>query len=300
MASGGSGDAGDVAPARRITPERVAAYIADLLARRNRASTVLCRIDEIYNVLRVIAPAADVRWLLDVTAQLRNEVTPSPTKRAQLRRADELFDLGQKLMRGAEADQAMPVLKRAVQYRDGLMIALLAARPMRIGNFAAPKIDRHLIADGTGYRLVLSETKNRQRVEYDVPVALVADIARYISHHRPILLTCGGRYAANDVNVLWVSREGTAMFEGSIRDSIKERTLAAFAVAIPPHRFRDAAATDYAEKDPVHALAAALLLGNHPATMMKHYNQSRGRGAHLRYHAGIAALRGKKQPDSPK
>ncbi len=88
------------------------------------------------------------------------------------------------------------------------------------------------------------------------------------------------------------------MFEGSIRDSIKERTLAAFGVAIPPHRFRDAAVTDFVEKDPAHALAAASVLGNDPVTMMKHYNQSRGRAAHLRHHADIAALRGKKHPGS--
>jgi integrase/recombinase XerD len=148
--------------------------------------------------------------------------------------------------------------------------------------------------------LPAAETKNRRHIEYDVPVALVAYLSRYLGHYRPLLLTCGGRYTADGSDALWISREGGAMFEGSIRDSIKERTLAAFGVAIPPHRFRDAAATDYAEKDPVHALAAASVLGNHPLTMMKHYNQSRGRAAHLRYHARIAELRGKKQPDSPK
>src|SRR5260370_19069146 len=106
-------------------------------------------------------PTAVRRWLLEFTAQLRDEAIPSPRKRAQLKHADELFDLGKNLMRAAEADQEMPVLKRAVQYRDGLMIALLAARSMRIGNFAAIKIDRHLIPAGAGYRLVLpaDETK---------------------------------------------------------------------------------------------------------------------------------------------
>jgi integrase/recombinase XerD len=288
-----------VSPAERVTPEHVAAYIDDLLALGNTASTALCRIDELYNALRVIAPDADRRWLLDFTAQLRDESIPSPRKRAQLKHADELFNLGKTLMREAEADQHRPVLKRSVQYRDGLMIALLATRPMRIGNFAGLRIDQHLIAEHAGYRLELpaAETKNRRRLDYDVPVALVADLTRYLTRYRRLLLTCGDRYPAAASDALWISREGAAMFEGSIRDSIKERTLAAFGVAIPPHRFRDAAATDFVEKDPAHALAAASVLGNDPVTMMKHYNQSRGRAAHLRHHAGIVELRRKKHPD---
>jgi hypothetical protein len=52
-----------VPPAERVTRERVATYIDDLLVFGNAASTALCRIDELYNALRVIAPEGNFRWL---------------------------------------------------------------------------------------------------------------------------------------------------------------------------------------------------------------------------------------------
>ncbi len=283
-----------------ITPALIATYIDDLLALGNNAATARCRAQELGDALRVMAPAFDWSWFNDFDAQLRDEIVPSARKRAQLQHADQLLGLGLDLMNRAEAAKDLTTLRRAELYRDGMSIALLAARPIRIGNFTALTIGGTFVDGAVGYRIILrkGDVKNRRPLEYQVPAALAPSLGRYIDRYRPILLTCGGRYAPATPEALWISREGAPMAEDSLRDAIKRRTRSAFGVGVPPHRFRDAATTDIADRDPEHMLAAASVLGNHPITMMKHYNQSRGRAAHARYHAAIAELRGVKPRSS--
>jgi integrase/recombinase XerD len=68
-------------------------------------------------------------------------------------------------------------------YRDGLMIALLASRPLRRRNFAAIEIGRQLIRVGQGFHLVFdgSETKSGQPIETGVPAHLVAPVEHLLA-----------------------------------------------------------------------------------------------------------------------
>ena len=52
-------------PADRVTRERVAAYIAEMRAEL-APYTVLCRVQELYDALRVMAPDANWEWLTQV------------------------------------------------------------------------------------------------------------------------------------------------------------------------------------------------------------------------------------------
>jgi len=283
-------------PGDRVTDRAVADYIDHLLAVGNGTQTAICRIEELYNALRVMAPAKEWRWLYQFVAQLKDEALPSPRRLAQQQHAKTrpLLDLGLALMAQAETANNLTELQKATMFRDGAIIALLTARPIRVDNFASLRMDHSFIGDRASYKIMLKadETKNRRRLEYEIPALLVPQINRYIDHYRPILMTCGSRYTPAAFDALWVSREGGPLSAQSLRKVVNDRTLAAFGVAIPPHRFRDAAATDFADKDSAHALAAAAVLGNHPVTMRKYYNKSRGGAAHQRYHEAIDALRG--------
>jgi len=73
-------------------------------------------------------------------------------------RSSKLFDLGRDLMRQAQAGEASAV-DRAGLFRDGPLIALLAARPMRIGNLVSVQIDRHLVRAGGAYCLLFTATE---------------------------------------------------------------------------------------------------------------------------------------------
>ena len=74
--------------------------------------------------------------------------------------------------------------------RNGLMIALLAARPIRIRNLRSIAIGENLIRANARYYLVFQahETKTRKPLEFEVPDELSSCIATYIATYRPILL----------------------------------------------------------------------------------------------------------------
>jgi integrase len=281
------------APGDRVTAPVVKTYIADL-ARINGDFTVLCRVQELCDAIRVIAPDRDWGWLRQIQNALRARSVSVRDKRARMQPAGELVKLGKALMRKAETATTRPSLTRAVWFRDGLMIALLAYRPLRLSNLAAITLGRHLIRQSRGYRLYFSadEVKGGQPIDTAVPASLVADIDRYLDHYRPILLTRGGRQNPATCDALWVSDIATALDPNSIPNRIKKHTRAAFGKHLWVHLFRDCAATTIAIDDPRHARSIMNILGHSTlATSEKHYNQARSLEASRRYLEVIADLR---------
>jgi integrase/recombinase XerD len=80
--------------------------------------------------------------------------------------------------------------------------------------------------------------------------------------------------------------------EGALANRIRKHTKEAFGASLPPHWFRDAAATSIAVEDPRHMRDAHHVLGNTLAMAERHYNQARSLEASRRHHAMLAALRG--------
>jgi len=280
------------APGDRVTAPVVTTYIADL-ARLNGDFTVLCRIQELYDAIRVMAPGRDWAWLRQIQNALRARSVSVRDKRTRMQPAGELVRLGKALMRKAETAVTKPSLTRAVWYRDGLMIALLAYRPLRLSNLAAITLGRHLIRQSRGYRLYFSadEVKGRRPIDTAVPASLVEDFDRYLDHYRPILLSRGDRQSPTSSNALWVSNTATALDPNSIPNRIKKHTRAAFGKHLWPHLFRDCAATTIAIDDPKHARSIMNILGHSSLTTSeKHYNQARSLEASRRYQKVIADL----------
>jgi hypothetical protein len=116
-------------PADRIIPARVAAYIADL-EEHNATQTLLDRLQELAAVAVVMDSRRDWSWIYRMYSQIRSRHRPARSKRHRLVPIQELFDLGLALM--TEAEQVHTACARALAYRDGLIIALLAARPLRL------------------------------------------------------------------------------------------------------------------------------------------------------------------------
>jgi hypothetical protein len=76
-----------------------------------------------------------------------------------------------------------------------------------------------------------------------------------------------------------------------ISDTHPETHKEAFGASLPPHWFRDAAATSIAIEDPRHVCDAHHVLGNTLAATEKYYNQARSLEASRRHQAMLAALR---------
>jgi site-specific recombinase XerD len=219
-------------------------------------------------------------------------------KRGRLRPAAELLALGQQLMAEAEAAAEWSARARAVHYRDGLMIGLLAHRPLRLGNFAAIRLGQQLVRQAGGTWLVFSaaETKTRQPWEAVFPAVLLPALARYLDHHRPVLLRGEAGSAPEETEALWVSEIGTQLEAGALGRRIRIHTARAFGAALPPHWFRDAAATTIAIEDPRHVRDARHVLGHASlATTERHYNQARSLEASRRHQAVLAGLQDKRK-----
>ncbi len=68
-----------------------------------------------------------------------------------------LAELGDELMRNAENDAVLSAYQRALTYRDGLMIGLLARRPFRLKDVTALTLEASLVLE--------DETGNDRRLD---------------------------------------------------------------------------------------------------------------------------------------
>ena len=75
------------------------------------------------------------RWLQGIVSRTKRAATPARNKRPHIVPANELSGFGLELMAEAERSPDITSWQQAVGYRDGLMVALLAARPLRRRNF---------------------------------------------------------------------------------------------------------------------------------------------------------------------
>ena len=232
-------------------------------------------------------------------ARLQRRAAPSRDKRPRIVPAAELFALGLDLMAEAEAAPEGGGVDAALAFRDGLMIALLATRPLRQRNLLTIEIGQHLLQADGGWLLSFrgEETKTRRPLEFTVPRALHAPLDRYLRHWRPLLLEIGRRRhpdgrgrAAGDR--LWVTIDGTAVSAGAQQTALAHRTRARFGRIVNVHLFRDCAATSIAAEDPDHVRMAAQLLGHASLqTTERYYIAANTWSALRRHHDGVREIR---------
>jgi integrase len=220
-----------------------------------------------------MAPDQDWAWLRRIVARLEAQRRPRP-KPPRLVEAGRLLALGYTLMQTAERrlQEVENDTAALLDYRDGLMIALLAARPLRRRNLAMITIGRQLIRVGDAWHLVFAaeETKTGQPIETILPDHLAPYLEPYLHIIRP-------RFPGADRHAgLWAGLKGRAITGQAIYDAITPRTRAAFGRAINPHLFRDCAVTTIAMAAPDRIGVARDLLGHASlATTEQYYNQAR-------------------------
>ncbi len=126
----------EISPAERLRPERIKRF-AKHLALSCSASSVATGVEAAYHAARVMMPGADLDRFKEIKTRLHKAVGPKRQTRAAITSL-QLLRLGEELM-----DEIRPKLGAtlrladAVQYRDGLMIALTAFFPVRPKNLVA-------------------------------------------------------------------------------------------------------------------------------------------------------------------
>ena len=175
--------------------------------------------------------------------------------------SDRLYALGIELMDRAmaDADAANRVRKAyAFQYRDGLVIALLALIPLRRRTLAALRIGQHLVKTGDLWSLDIpaADTKANRSLDYPISEEISGRIDIYLALFR-------SRIPGSDKHTsLWSSNQGRPMCGMAIYAAVRKRTKKAFGFAVNLHRFRHAAASFWSSHDPVNVRGAKDLLGH--------------------------------------
>jgi site-specific recombinase XerC len=220
-------------------------------------------------MMQAMAPNRNWRWLQDACNRVQINARPSRDKRARMRPTAEIFAAAIAELERLPTDSLS--LKQALAYRDALMLALLALRPLRVKNFTALELGRHLIGLEGSWLITIpaDETKTRQPVSFELPEPLVPWFERYLSEVRVLFPQ------AAESSRLWLGKEGIMRDSHAVYHRITRLTRRLFGTPINPHLLRDCAASSLAAVSADMARAAAPLLGHrHFSTTERYYIQA--------------------------
>jgi integrase/recombinase XerD len=234
-------------PGDRLRPPVVARYFDELQPRLTNVSIATALI-HIESVTRILSPGYNGKWLRPIICRLRRD---QPSTRGKLERmvsTQELLQLGLNLMETARPLTRAGEHRRMLEFRDGLALALLAVRPLRLANFVALRIGKSLQLRGNTLWIVFEddETKNRRRLEFPFPSHLRKHYEHYMLVVRPYLALRDGQPSHQAGGNLWLASSGMPLSKNAMYAIVKKRTLAKFGKSINPHLFRDCIATSIA------------------------------------------------------
>ena len=261
----------DVLPSSRIDEARLEGYV-EWLANQGLASmTITSRVCDLREAIRIMEQAPDLTILSDALRALRARQAPSRDKHARLVHPKAILERTFAYLEELPAVPCPNDLIRASWYRDGIAVAFLASRPVRLKNLTNLRIGNNLIRTETTWRCDFGahETKERRPLAFTLPPELGARMDRYMKLYRPPLL----RDRRSDH--LWISTRGGPISQQGLYIGIRVTTERLFGHPINPHLFRACAATSIATQDPEHVLASARMLGHGSIeTTTRNYNQS--------------------------
>jgi hypothetical protein len=266
-----------------ITPDTISSFI-DELRMRVGSVTRHSYLQRIHQMAKILEPDGDWQWLNEMVLDLKDEARPR-AKADRIVSSERLLQLGLDLIARADQSGNRTLLQRARLHRDGLMIALLALCPIRLGNLAELELGKHLVEEeGTWWiRLAASETKNGRPDERPLPPVLSWAINNWIEEWKPLFHQPTQR--------LWASTKGGGLAYTYVGTIITEVTRRELGQAVNPHLFRDCAVYTIAH----HAgdemgVASALLQHSDPRVTEEHYNRGSSIEAVKAFHGMLESL----------
>lgn len=259
-------------PVSRITQGRVGTYIQECQQRLSHRS-VANLVSGLFVIARVFAPTYDWEWLLRASNRLSNRAEVHALPPPISLTAAEIFSWSLARMEEVHDDLDLSGLKRAIHFRQALMIGFLIARPVRRRTLLVIQVEKHLlpVTDGFVLRFGREDMKDKKARSFPLPKRLVAPMQRYFKFHRPELL------GHKTSNALWISQYGDAITPDGYSRELPKITERHLGVPLRPHAFRHIAATSIAEFDPEHVGIIRDILCHATLDMaQKHYNRATG------------------------
>jgi integrase/recombinase XerD len=262
-------------PEARIDRSIVARYV-DWRRRSGEVASLAVDLGHLRDALKLICPSTDWSWLLAITRRMA-AAARGKSQKYHLITSDRLYLLGIELMDRAvaDADAGQRIDKaHAFQYRDGLLIALLALIPLRSRTLTALRIGQHLVKTGDLWALDIpaADTKSRRALDFPVSREMSARIDLHLEQFRRSIP------GADKHTGLWPSNKSRPMCANAIYLAVRKRTKKAFGFGVNLHRFRHAAASFWSSQDPVNVRGVKDVLGQASfRTTEKHYIMAQSR-----------------------
>lgn len=256
----------DRPPGKRVNRRTVEDYV-DLLRDNCTETTVAHALLRLFYVIRVFCPNDDWNWLYRVGRRIMDQAVPVAHPPVL---SSDLYRVGIRAIERAEgmAKKAGTLTKSAVvRYRDGMLIATLVEAPTRRKPFSLIEIGKHLKKEGRYWVISIPAEITKTNIDEVYPLSerLSRHMDVFLKRIRPAFP------GADEYQRLW-PYEGRPMTDKMIRRRIIKRTEEGLGFPVPPHRFRNAAATFIATADPENIRVAKDLLGHKSFAMTeKHY-----------------------------
>lgn len=250
-----------------MTRRRLRAYFHELRRAGNADYTIIGRFQELEMALKIMAPGQDTSWVRRPDGMSIYALLPKAKRHLMVPDSGVLFEWGLGMMDGADPVAAPDTWRTT--YRDGLLIAMLAARGRRRRSMILLRVGKELIRNGDCYRIEFApaQVKTNKADRFNLPERLTPYVQRYLDVVRPSLLK-GGSY-----DELWISRLGAPLTAAGLESRIFRLSLKRFGQWFGPHRFRHAIATILALRDPGNPGMAAAMLGISVAVAEEHYKR---------------------------
>jgi hypothetical protein len=284
-----------------VSEARLRAYLALLESQNLATFSIASRISDLREALRVMVPTADLGPLGKLCKTLQSRATPTRAKHTRIRAPFEVLSACLSHMRATIGSNPNHPLQEAGKFRDGLALAFLALRPIRLKNLASIEIGRHMIWLDPRWtcHFPASETKERRDLRFYLPEddAFNWALSLYLTKYRPLLLQDPAQ-SQRPTGPLWVSQRKSGQSAQSIYWNTCRLSEAILGVRINPHLNRDCAASALSSDAPDYILAAARILGHSSlTTTIGHYEQSSMLAAGSRLTEFILDLQGLGQDD---
>jgi len=244
-------------------------YVDWLIDTRGYAATTLTRdIDALARFAEVVAPDHDHGFLRDLARQCRQQDRRAPHPLADTRgciRADRLEALGRSMIADAEAT-SRPGIYAAIQYRDGLMLVMLARRAPRRRNLMSIRVGEELRLDGRA-RLVFPARAMKAGRRHELGLqALRPELEAWLARWRPMF------GVARESGPMWPSQYGGRLHPKAASKRIGDLTEHHLGVRTTIHGARHALATTLSDhRNDGVAVASAILDHSQMSTTTQHY-----------------------------
>jgi site-specific recombinase XerD len=253
-----------------VAPTRTAleAFIDQLEDRGVSRISISIYLGDLLAGFRLLTPTADLSALRQCALRAKSK-SRGKDKVARVVDSTELKAAGLALVR--EAQGMLRGKHAALRARNGVLLAFLSMRPVRVRNVAETELAVSLLdqEDGT-FRVHYADTKNGR--VYDAPLDREVSKAMrlYLETFRPLLLTDPAERA------VWLDRFGRPLTPGEFYRVVTGATKRQLGRAVNPHLFRHCLLTTLASLSPAAVRVGAELLGNADgATVRRHYDMSR-------------------------